>query len=93
MYKEITDKGLIYRINPPKFRIGKYILNEYELRSLMLEVAQGHSVGFIGSKVTQEGCIAYITADGSLNGRLPGLHIATDIAIKHMEIKNKNKNF
>jgi hypothetical protein len=33
---------LITRIKTPKFKVGRYTLNEYELRQLQLEVAQGN---------------------------------------------------
>lgn len=81
------------RITAPKFRIGRYKLNEYELRNLMLDVAKGNKPEFIGKKVSEPGYYAHITEDGTLNGRLPGLHIATEFAIAHMTIKNLNKNF
>lgn len=32
---------MITRIKPPKYKLGRYSLNEYELRQLMLEVAKG----------------------------------------------------
>lgn len=81
------------RITAPKFRIGRYTLNEYELRSLMLEVARGNNPEYIGKKVNNSGYIAHITEEGTLDGRLPGLHVATEFALAHMEIKNKNRNF
>ena len=32
---------MITRIKPPKFKVGRNVLNEYELRLLMVEVARG----------------------------------------------------
>lgn len=29
------------RIKPPKYRFGKYVLNEYEVRTIIAEVAEG----------------------------------------------------
>ena len=82
------------RIPAPKFRMGRYTLNEYELRYLMLQVAQGHKPGFIGTKIKDEsGNSVVITEDGTLSGRLPGLHINTEYAVAHMDIKNKNRKF
>lgn len=85
----------IKKINPPKFKIGRYRLNEYELRNLMLEVAEGNNTFFINAKVTDEyGNSAYIATNGALTGdRFPGLAIATEISMKHMQLKNKNRNF
>ena len=31
----------ITRIKAPKFKVGRFVLNEYELRQLQYEVAQG----------------------------------------------------
>lgn len=81
------------RITAPKFRIGRFVLNEYELRSLILEVAKGNNPEYIGKQVNNSGHTAYITENGTLDNRLPGLHIASEFAVAHMEIKNKNKNF
>jgi hypothetical protein len=86
------------RIKVPKFKMGRYTLNEYELRNLMLEVAQGHKPEYIDRKVSEGDYVAYIQEDGSLNGRLPGLSVASHIAIDHMKIKNQkyklsNPNF
>ena len=84
----------IKRIPHPKFRVGRFVLNEYELRCLILEVAQGDKPEFIGSVVRDEsGCSATITETGALSDRLPGLHIASEYALKHMAIKNKNREF
>ena len=40
----------INRIKAPKFRVGRYVLNEYEFRNLQLEVALG--IKPAGIKVT-----------------------------------------
>lgn len=31
----------ITRVTPPKFKIGKYVLNEYEVRQLQIDFKQG----------------------------------------------------
>ena len=81
------------RITPPKFRIGRFVLNEYELRALMLEVARGNNSEYIGKQVSNSGYFANITEDGTLDSRLPGLDMASYFALDHMVIKNKNRNF
>jgi hypothetical protein len=59
----------------------------------MLEIARGNNSEYIGKKVSNSGYTANITKDGTLDGRLPGLHIATEFSMAHMEIRIKNTNF
>lgn len=82
-------------IKPPKFRIGRYVLNEYELRLLMLNIAEGSKPEFIGCKVTDcmSGESVTIKPNGSLSGRLMGLHLMGEWSMKHMKIKNNNHSF
>lgn len=82
----------IKRVSCPKFRVGRYKLNEYELRYLMLSIAEGDNQEFIGRKVTDciSGESAVFLPNGRLNGsRFPGLSMMTDWSIKHMNIVNK----
>jgi hypothetical protein len=80
-------------ISVPKFRIGRYKLNEYELRQLLLDVAKGENTQFLGAKVTDctTSDIAFITNNG-LSDRLYGLDISTKIALEHMNFKNQFTN-
>ena len=80
------------KIPCPKFRIGRRKLNEYELRLLMLNIAEGSKAEFIGCKVTDcmSGESVIINPNGSLSGRLMGLDLMIQWAKKHMEIKNNN---
>ena len=73
------------RIKAPKFKIGRYVLNEYELRTLMTEVAEGKkTAGYI----VKEGNIsATILSNGGLSNTLPGLQIATDATLKLIRIR------
>jgi len=79
------------RIKPPKFRIGRYVLNEYELRCLMAEVAEGKRPP--GLIVKEDSHTAEIIADGSLSKNLPGLSICTNATLrlirKRREVTNK----
>jgi hypothetical protein len=71
----------ITRINTPKFKVGRFVLNEYELRQLMLEVATG--VQPAGIKVKDStGKVVEILANGSLSDNIVGLSVADDIALK-----------
>lgn len=75
------------KIKPPKYKVGKYTLNEYELRLLMLEVAI--------NKKSQEGLVvkdeygrtAEIKSDGSLSGPIFGLGICSSLSIAHIQYR------
>lgn len=64
----------ITRITAPKFKIGKFSLNEYELRQLMLEVAQGLQLPYITVK-DSKGVKALILCNGALSNNLFGMDI------------------
>lgn len=78
----------ITRIKPPKFRVGRYSLNEYELRLLMLEVAEGkrepgirvHEVG--GRSVT-------IGEHGFLSQALEGLGVASEFTMALIRVRRE----
>ena len=87
----------IKRIQCPKFRIGRYKLNEYELRYLMLTIAEGDNQEFIGRKVTD--CTSGESAVFLPNGRLKlnrdrfsGLSVLTEWSMLHMEIVVKQNS-
>ena len=76
-------------IKPPKFRIGRYVLNEYELRNLLLDICKGGKESFIGRTVTDNlGNKAKIEWYG-LDSRLPSLDIMTKMSLEYMSVKNK----
>ena len=80
------------RIPAPKFRMGRYVLNEYELRCLIADVAEGKKPEFVGAKITDSfGDKCIITADGSLSGRMRGLSVASEHALRQMAVK-RNRN-
>lgn len=70
------------RIPAPKYKIGKFVLNEYELRQLQLEMALGLKTG--PYKVTDSNgkSANLIKNSGLLDDRLYGLSLAGDIAMK-----------
>jgi len=81
------SRQMLPKIKAPKFKVAsKFILNEYELRCLLLEVAKGNiqsgiSVMDIESK--QKGFINY---DGSISTRIGnGLKINAEFSIELME--------
>jgi hypothetical protein len=88
MKTQIT-REILPKIKAPKWKVAnRYILNEYELRCLQVEVGKGNiqsgiSVVEMGTKEK-----AFILEDGSMSNRLgEGLRIAAKFAIESMEIK------
>jgi hypothetical protein len=71
----------ITRISSPKFKVGRYTLNEYEVRNLMLEVAQGIKPSGIVIKDAIGGK-AEILDSGYLSEDLCGLSISDSLALK-----------
>lgn len=69
------------RIDPPRYKVGKYVLNEYELRYLMVQVCRGEiEPGFRVTHV-QSGNSTIIRPDGRFEGRLGGLDIASGFTL------------
>ena len=66
----------ITRIKPPKYKVGRYVLNEYEVRCMMSEVCLG-SRNPDGIHIEDEsGKIAEILPDGRLTENLKGFDIS-----------------
>jgi hypothetical protein len=79
----------ITRIKPPKYKVGKYSLNEYEVRNLQVEVAKGLKPH--GIKVKDEkGKTGIIREDGLLTEKMYGYDITAMICLELLGI-NKNK--
>ena len=80
----------ITRVAPPKFRVGRYVLNEYELRTLTLEVAQGIKPS--GIKVKDSfGNVAIILPNGCFSNSLKGMEISATLQIDLMQLNYKRK--
>jgi hypothetical protein len=78
----------ITRIKAPKFRVGRYVLNEYEFRNLQLEVALG--VKPAGIKVTDaQGNRAVIEKSGCLSDSLEGLALAGEISFEILKVNHR----
>ena len=88
MKTQIT-REILPKIKAPKWKVAnRYILNEYELRCLQVEVGKGNIQS--GILVVEMGTKekAFILEDGSMSNRLgEGLHISAKFAIESMEIK------
>ena len=74
------------RIKAPKYRIGRYVLNEYELRCLQVEVARGLKQP--GIKVKDDANqIATIQANGSMDINVEGYDITSRYALNLIAIR------
>lgn len=72
----------IKRIKVPMFKVGKYNLNIYEVRNLIMEVIKGEREP--GIKITDEmGNVATILSDGFLDTDLPRFGLEGE---QHIEI-------
>lgn len=87
VYKTVVDTKVNYdriaeftRIEPPTFEINGNILNEYELRQLMVDIKKGKfESGYFVKDC--KGNIAYIESNGMLSKDLYGLDIITNATI------------
>ncbi len=69
------------RIKAPKYKIGRYVLNEYELRCLMAQVAQGLRAPISKPVTDHEGNVAYMREDGRFREHLAGLDISGNFTL------------
>lgn len=71
---------MITKITPPTFTIANQIVNEYELRNILLETARGKT-DFVGMLVTcnASGQQCTINEFGGLSDYLEGLNLVTDM--------------
>ena len=76
----------ITRINPPKYKVGRYSLNEYEVRQLMVEVAEKKKP--FGIKVSDSsGTVATIQEDGSLSCPLYRMNEMSSATLMLLKLK------
>ena len=79
----------ITRIKAPKFKVGRFVLNEYELRQLQYEVAQGLKPPGIVVKSLQNGVRNIMLPNGKFEhnfGDNSGYDTGSDISIKHFKL-------
>jgi hypothetical protein len=85
----MVPRSPIVAIKPPKFRVKRFTLNEYELRNLMLQVAKGeHIYGIVVTDM--EGNKATIQADGSLSQNLFGMDIMSRLTLNMLAARREN---
>jgi hypothetical protein len=78
------------KIKPPKYRIGRNILNEYELRKLMKDVCLGLVKDNILVK-DEKGQTATILQNGRLSNNLFGLDINSNYTLEIIKINRLNQ--
>lgn len=79
----------ITRIKNPKFKVGRFVLNEYELRQLQLEVAQGLKPSGLRVTSLQNGISAIMMSNGKFEtnfGDDGGYDIGSKISIEHWRL-------
>jgi hypothetical protein len=83
----------ITRLNPAKFRVGRYILNELEVRYLQLETAQGKREPNSIVITDHYGHKATINENGVLSAELVGMGDADNLALElhRVQITNAHK--
>ena len=91
--KQIITRDMFPKIKAPKYKVAnKYILNEYELRCLILEVAKGNIESGISVKDMQSKQKGFICDDGAINTDIgDSLRMNAHFMIQLYEIKKSNK--
>ena len=76
----------ITRIKPPKFKVGRLSLNEYEVRKLMVDVANG--IQPTGIVITdEEGVSATLQEDGRPDKNLYGFGINSRFTMELIKLE------
>jgi hypothetical protein len=76
------------RIATPKYKVGRYTLNEYEVRNLMLEVAKGEKPSGIKIK-DSTGKVVEVLPNGNLSDTIAGFSIADELGMHLYRIQRK----
>lgn len=72
-------------VKPPKFRVGKYILNEYEVREMIARISEG-TLNPEGITIKDEkGTIVKIDPDGTTTGNLYGFGISSRFMLRKIK--------
>jgi hypothetical protein len=85
------------RITAPKFKVGRYVLNEYEARSLQVQTALGNIAPYtitikeIDPKTRRVIATSQMREDGTLTNVLPGYSVATGFTFQLIRIKKEKE--
>jgi len=82
---------LVERVVAPRYRIGKYVLNEYELRELMVNVAIGKIKNWKDIEITDDHgtTVKFMTGrsiPGRLTGNLYGMSLTVESTMKFLSL-------
>jgi hypothetical protein len=79
---------IIKRIPTPKYKVGRYSLNECEVRNLMLEVAKGEKPAGIKIK-DSTGKVVEVLSNGRLTDTLAGFADADNLAMELYRVQTR----
>jgi hypothetical protein len=69
----------ITKVNPPMFEVDNQTINEYELRTLQLEISKGLKPSDTKVTCLTSGESAIIHSDGRLSNPIEGYNLSVDI--------------
>ena len=81
----------ITRIKAPTFKIGRNVLNEYELRVLIKDIVLGKTEGNIRVKEVSSGNISVIDSDGFINPPMLSLALMSTIVLSTIKARRDGK--
>lgn len=77
-------------IKPPKFRVGRYILNEYEVREIIARIAEG-TLSPEGITIKDEkGTVVKVNSDGTTTDNLYGFGISSQFTLRKIKANRLN---
>ena len=82
---------LTSRINPPKFKIGRFVLSEYEVREVIARVAEG-TLNHEGIVIIDEnGNSATLYSDGRTSENLKGFGVSSQLTLRKIRANRLNE--
>lgn len=78
-------------VNPPKFKVGRFVLNEYEAREMLARVAEGtldHSKLIIEDELGNK---ATVDVDGFTNRSLHRWDVGSKLTIRKIKANRLNR--
>ncbi len=81
----------VQAINPPKFRIGKFVFNEYEIREILAKVSEG-KIDYNSIVIKDKnGNSTGVTKFGNLEKVLPGLNVLIGLKMRKLRAQSELK--
>ena len=79
-------------IKVPMYRIGRFKINEYELREMQISVLKGEILNWTSILIEDDqGMIAQFDIKGRLNKNLYGMDLTAESAMKYLQVLNITK--